>query len=214
MRPRLQDASTLHRPTQLSKTRGENSSSLTVYRIRSGGVTGIAPPSPSHTTGRAVFRIRRLNSAATSPQGPMASGNRFSEEGPRFSAPFAYRAPPLLATHPGALEATFNKAPVTPKLRNFRARPFRLCHRKPEMLPDVPTYPAFQPVHRLPVLDQLEISPPASDEASPCVRQLVTGSALAASPQLPHFRFESFDALRCYSDLSSRFSRKPRNLRS
>src|ERR1700722_15809793 len=30
---------------------------------------------------------------------------------------------------------------------------------------------------------------------------MVTGSALAASPQLSHLRFESFDALRRYSDL-------------
>src|ERR1700692_1589112 len=72
---------------------------------------------------------------------------------------------------------------------------------QPEKLPDVPTYPAFQPENRLPVLGQLVVSPPASNKALPGVPQLLAGFALTASPQLSHFRFESFDALRCYSDL-------------
>src|SRR6266702_5965265 len=65
----------------------------------------------------------------------------------------------------------------------------------------MPTYPAFQPEDRLPVLGQLVVFPPASEEALPCIPQLLAGFTLTASPQLSHFRFESFDALRRYSDL-------------
>src|ERR1035438_9700041 len=71
----------------------------------------------------------------------------------------------------------------------------------PEILPDVPTYPAFQPVNRPSVLGQLEVFPPASNKASPRFPQFVTGSALTSPPQLSHLRFESCGAFRRYSDL-------------
>src|SRR5579863_2069012 len=65
----------------------------------------------------------------------------------------------------------------------------------------MPTYPAFQLEDRPPVLGQLIVFPPASNRPTPCVPQLITGFALAAPQQLSHFRFESLNAFRRYSDL-------------
>src|SRR5512140_2008715 len=72
---------------------------------------------------------------------------------------------------------------------------------QPEAFPDVPPDPLLQPEDRLTILGQLVVPPPASDVPLPGVPQLVAGSVLAASPHLPHLRFESFDTLRRCSDL-------------
>src|SRR5579863_3728627 len=72
---------------------------------------------------------------------------------------------------------------------------------QPEQLPYMPSYPAFQPEYRPPVLSQSVVSPPALNKAFPTIPQLIAGHALATSPQLPHLRLESFDAFRRYSDL-------------
>src|SRR5580700_12014460 len=71
---------------------------------------------------------------------------------------------------------------------------------QPEQLPHMPSYPAFQPEYRPPVLSQLIIPPPASNKAVPTIPQLIAGHAPATSPQLPHLRPESFDAFRRYSN--------------
>ena|ERR1035438_7445415 len=83
---------------------------------------------------------------------------------------------------------------------------------QPETLPDVPTYPAFQPEDRLPVLGQLEVSPPALNKASPAILQFRTGQTLATFPQFPHFRFESLNALRRYPDLQFAVQSKAQEL--
>ena len=55
-----------------------------IHDVGIGSSAGDCAPAPSHTTGRAVFRIRRLNSAAHRRKNPMASGNRL-REGPHCS---------------------------------------------------------------------------------------------------------------------------------
>ncbi len=63
---------------------------------------GDVAPSPSHTTGRAVFRIRRLNPAAiVTPQDPMVRGSR-SASAPRCSGPFAHCPCGPCAKHPAS----------------------------------------------------------------------------------------------------------------
>src|SRR6266404_8571162 len=79
--------------------------------------------------------------------------------------------------------------------------PFWLMPSQPKALPDMPPYPALQPVDRSAILSQSVVPPPASYILPPCVPQLVAGSALAASPLLPYLRFESFQALRCRFNL-------------
>src|SRR5665811_104526 len=71
---------------------------------------------------------------------------------------------------------------------------------KPEAFPNMPSNPSLQPEDRAAVLSQPVVTPPAADILLPGVPQLIAGSALATAPQLPHLRFESFGALRRYSD--------------
>src|SRR5512134_2302452 len=83
-------------------------------------------------------------------------------------------------------------------------RPFPtsgLMPPQPEAFPDVSPDPLLQPEDRLTILGQLVVRPPALDIPLPGVPQLVAGSALAASPHLPHFCFESLDTLQRCSDL-------------
>src|ERR1022692_2426640 len=83
---------------------------------------------------------------------------------------------------------------------------------QPEMLPYVPTYPAFQPVNRPPFLNQLEVSPPASYKALPAISQLLARDALTTLPEVPYFRFESLDTFRSYSDLQFSVQSKAQEL--
>src|SRR5687768_4888392 len=71
---------------------------------------------------------------------------------------------------------------------------------RPEAFSDVPSNPSLQSEDRLAHFGQPEVSPPASHVSAPDISQLVAGSALVASPHLPHLRFESFDTFRRYSD--------------
>src|ERR1022692_2128457 len=83
---------------------------------------------------------------------------------------------------------------------------------QPEKLRYVPTYPAFQPVDRPPVLSQLEVLPPASYKALPAISQLLAREALATLPEVPYFRFESLDTFRSYSDLQFSVQSKAQEL--
>src|SRR5260370_242253 len=83
---------------------------------------------------------------------------------------------------------------------------------QPKALPDMPPYPALQPVDRSAILSQSVVPPPASYILPPCVPQLFAGSALAASPLLPYLRFESFQALRCRFNLPIAVQSKPQEL--
>src|SRR5208283_789030 len=175
-----------------------------------GSGAGDCAPAPSHTTGRAVFRIRRLNSAAHRRKIGWHNETEVSKDrvgqgslhtarcrdAPRTPGAGSHLQQP--ASHPQAAQLSLASLAAMPP--------------QPETLPDVPPYPTFQPVNRRSVLSQLEVSPPALNEASPAISQLVAGHALTASPEFPHPRFESLDAFRCDSDLQFAIQSKAEEL--
>ena len=59
---------------------------------------------------------------------------------------------------------------------------FRFVPPQPKAFPDMPANPSLQPEDRTAVFGQLVVPPPAAHILPPAVPQLVTGSALAASP--------------------------------
>src|SRR5208282_566748 len=69
-----------------------------------------------------------------------------------------------------------------------------------EALADMPSNPSLQSHEWLPRFRQSVISPPASHVAVPVVAQLRTRAPPPTVPLLADFRFESFQALRCYAD--------------
>ncbi len=130
----------------------------------------------------------------------MASGSH-NGEGPRSTAPSAScrlrgNAPcaPRLFTPPSAC------APAVPVVAALRSRPRALCHRSQKH---------FRMCRRIhPSSRNIGCRSSASRKYPhqprtyrvPFVSQLVTGQTLAASPHLPHLRFESLHALRRDSD--------------
>jgi hypothetical protein len=83
---------------------------------------------------------------------------------------------------------------------------------QPEALADMLSNPSLQCCERTPRLRQSVISPPASHVAVPVVTQLRTGATAPTVPFLPHLRFESFQALRCYPDPLLTIQAKPQKL--
>src|ERR1035438_10532540 len=76
----------------------------------------------------------------------------------------------------------------------------------------MPSNPSLQLQERLPRLRQSVISPPASHVPVPVVAQLPTRAPPPTVPFLAHLRFESFQALRCYSNPLLAVQSKPQEL--
>src|SRR5580700_7610699 len=90
--------------------------------------------------------------------------------------------------------------------------PFWLVPPQPEAGTDMPADPSLQAEDRVAILGQLVVSPPASDKLPPRVPQLLAALTLTASPLLPHFRLESFQALRRHFYLPFAVQTKPQKL--
>ena len=94
---------------------------------------------------------------------------------------------------------TFSIRPRNPSRRSAAPVP-RPMPPQPEAFPNMPCE-SIPPAGRSACdLRPVGSSPTSPAHNAPVVAQLVAGSALAASPHLPHLRFESLDTLRRYSD--------------
>jgi hypothetical protein len=100
---------------------------------------------PHHRT--CGFPHPAVELSGASPQGLMASGNRWSE-GPRCSAPFAYKALPRLATHPGRWRPILTGHPSPPDCAASAHGPFgyATAARTASGCPDVSSLPAGKSV--------------------------------------------------------------------
>lgn len=95
-----------------------------------GSGAGDCAPAPSHTTGRAVFRIRRLNAAARYTVAARSDGiqNSWRRNTALLNAVCKLGLAAIFHA-PWLLCATFSKRPLSPKARSFLSRPRQLSQR-------------------------------------------------------------------------------------
>ena len=155
--------------------------SETSRRETIGSGTGDCAPAPSHTTGRTVFRIRRLDRRQVSPQGRQAAGNRLPPApcASRSVGSFAARA--LVSTGVGSPRLhrfCLRLLPISFPQRGRTLRPgtpgkpLSRCARSSSSFAPWPFSPSLQ--RRYPpssLLWLLLTSPPLSRGSSPQVRR-------------------------------------------
>ena len=154
----------------------------------SGRVAGVLARPPSHTTGHAVFRIRRLNPAALGHrkigwhEKAVAFERSVSQDSiqghghsPRTSA--TVRDLQRLGMHSQLPHRTFPASGFMPPL--------------PETFPDMSTYPRFQFEDWPALLGQPVVPPPTSHQAAPTVTELIARDTSPRIPHLSHLCLES-----------------------
>ena len=177
-----------------------------------GSSAGDCAPTPSHTTGHTVFRIRRLNPAALpscreirrhhkpiTQQSTLRQGRVHHR--PRRDEPSA-ASRRHIAQHPLGHAQAPQSAAATP----------HTVPPQPKAFPDVPPDPTFQFENPTPILGQSVIPPPADHVPPPLGRQLPTRRWAAAAPDLPNLLLESRDTFPCYFPLLASVDAKPRKL--
>lgn len=116
-------------PTQIHAT-GEATGFIPAPERLIGSGAGDCAPAPSHTTGRAVCRSRRLNAAARYTVAARSDGiqNPWRRNTALLHAVCTLG---LAAIRHAPLElcATFNRRPLSPSRRSLRSRPRQLSQR-------------------------------------------------------------------------------------
>ena len=177
------------------------------------GCRGLRPGTLPHTTGRAVFRIRRLNAAALYTVAARSDGITNPQRRNTLLLSAACKLG-LAAIRPRAsrTERHFQHSAAQPQASQLAQPAPPVVPPLPKAFPNVSPDPAFQPENVAAVLGQPVVTPPASDIRAPAIPQLRAALALAAAPQLPDLRLGPFHTLGGRFDLSFRIDHKTQEL--